>query len=96
MDVRSVGQIALVSTDDSCYSTHGFARLSAPLTRLGGLASAPVPVVTPLSDASVLGQLCDGVIMVVRAGSTAFDLAQTRAGPALATFGRSADCHCDA
>lgn len=35
------------------------------------------PPVLPVSDATVLGELCDGVIMVVRAASTAFDLAQT-------------------
>ncbi len=35
------------------------------------------PPVLPVSDASVLAGLCDGVILVVRAASTAFDLAQT-------------------
>jgi protein-tyrosine kinase len=35
------------------------------------------PPVLPVADASVLAGLCDGVIFVVRAGSTAFDLAQT-------------------
>jgi protein-tyrosine kinase len=35
------------------------------------------PPVLPVADASVLAELCDGVIFVVRAGSTAFDLAQT-------------------
>jgi capsular exopolysaccharide synthesis family protein len=34
------------------------------------------PPVLPVSDTSILGELCDGVIMVVHAGSTAFDLAQ--------------------
>jgi capsular exopolysaccharide synthesis family protein len=34
------------------------------------------PPVLPVSDASVLAGLCDGVLFVVRAGSTAFDLSQ--------------------
>jgi protein-tyrosine kinase len=34
------------------------------------------PPVLPVSDAGVLAGLCDGVLFVVRAGSTAFDLAQ--------------------
>lgn len=34
------------------------------------------PPALPISDASVLGALCDGVLFVVRAGSTRFDLAQ--------------------
>jgi len=35
------------------------------------------PPTLPVSDAGVLAGLCDGVILVVRAKSTAFDLAQT-------------------
>ncbi len=35
------------------------------------------PPVLPVSDASVLAGMCDGVIFVLRAGTTAFDLAQT-------------------
>src|SRR5258708_2830370 len=35
------------------------------------------PPVLPVSDAGVLAGLCDGVLFVVRAGATAFDLAQT-------------------
>jgi len=35
------------------------------------------PPVLPVSDASVLAGMCDGVIFVIRAGATAFDLAQT-------------------
>lgn len=35
------------------------------------------PPVILLSDARLIGELCDGVLMVVRAGSTPFDLAQT-------------------
>lgn len=34
------------------------------------------PPVLPVSDAGVLAGVCDGVLFVVRAGSTAFDLAQ--------------------
>lgn len=34
------------------------------------------PPVIPISDAKVVGELCDGVLMVVRAGSTPFDLAK--------------------
>jgi protein-tyrosine kinase len=34
------------------------------------------PPVLPVSDAGVLAGLCDGVLFVIRAGSTAFDLAQ--------------------
>jgi len=34
------------------------------------------PPVLPVSDAGVLAGLCDGVLFVVQAGSTAFDLAQ--------------------
>ena len=35
------------------------------------------PPVLPVSDANILAGLCDGVLFVVRAGSTAFDQAQT-------------------
>ena len=35
------------------------------------------PPVILLSDARLMGELCDGVLMVVKAGSTPFDLAQT-------------------
>ncbi|PYU23816.1 MAG: capsular biosynthesis protein, partial [Acidobacteria bacterium] len=55
-------------------------RLKSLLDRLTPLFDWVIfdaPPLLPVSDASVLGQLCDGVIMVVRAGSTAFDLAQT-------------------
>ena len=34
------------------------------------------PPVLPVSDAGVLAGLCDGVLLVVQAGSTAYDLAQ--------------------
>ncbi len=34
------------------------------------------PPTIPVSDSSILGKMCDGVLMVVRAGSTPFDLAQ--------------------
>lgn len=34
------------------------------------------PPVLPVSDAGILAGLCDGVLFVVQAGSTAFDLAQ--------------------
>jgi capsular exopolysaccharide synthesis family protein len=55
-------------------------RLKSLLDRLTPLFDWVIfdaPPLLPVSDASILGQLCDGVIMVVRAGSTAFDLAQT-------------------
>ena len=35
------------------------------------------PPVLPVSDASMLARICDGVIFVLRAGTTALDLAQT-------------------
>lgn len=35
------------------------------------------PPVILLSDARLMGELCDGVLMVLKAGSTPFDLAQT-------------------
>jgi len=34
------------------------------------------PPVVPISDANLLGELCDGVLMVVRAAATPFDIAQ--------------------
>ncbi len=34
------------------------------------------PPVVPISDACLLGELCDGVLMVVRAAATPFDIAQ--------------------
>ncbi len=34
------------------------------------------PPAVPLSDASLLAELCDGVVLVVQSGSTPFDLAQ--------------------
>ncbi len=50
---------------------------------LGRLASVfewiivDAPPVLPVSDAGVLAGMCDGVIFVIRAGATAFELAQT-------------------
>jgi len=38
------------------------------------------PPALPVSDASVLSGMCDGVIFVVRAGMTAFDMAQAACG----------------
>jgi Mrp family chromosome partitioning ATPase len=34
------------------------------------------PPTIPVSDSSIIGKVCDGVLMVVRAGFTPFDLAQ--------------------
>jgi capsular exopolysaccharide synthesis family protein len=34
------------------------------------------PPVIPVSDANILAKMCDGILIVVRAGSTPFDLAQ--------------------
>jgi Mrp family chromosome partitioning ATPase len=34
------------------------------------------PPVIPVSDANIIAKHCDGVLMVVRSGSTPFDLAQ--------------------
>ncbi len=56
------------------------ARLKSLLDRLAPLFDwiiVDTPPVLPVSDASVLAGMCDGVILVVSAGSTAFDLAQT-------------------
>jgi capsular exopolysaccharide synthesis family protein len=55
------------------------ARLKNLLDRLAPLFDwiiVDTPPVLPVSDASVLAGMCDGVILVVSAGSTAFDLAQ--------------------
>ena|ERR687888_1039337 len=55
-------------------------RLKSLLDRLAPLFDwiiVDAPPVLPVSDASVLGGLCDAVILVVRAASTAFDVAQT-------------------
>jgi capsular exopolysaccharide synthesis family protein len=38
------------------------------------------PPVIPISDAKLIAELCDGVLVVVRAGSTPFDLAQRAYG----------------
>ncbi len=54
-------------------------RLKILLDRLAPLFDwiiVDAPPVLPVSDASVLAGMCDGVIFVVSAGSTAFDLAQ--------------------
>ena len=54
-------------------------RLKSLLDRLAPLFDwiiVDAPPVLPVSDASVLAGMCDGVILVVSAGSTAFDLAQ--------------------
>jgi capsular exopolysaccharide synthesis family protein len=54
-------------------------RLKEFLARLGPVFDWVIldaPPVLPVSDASVLAGLCDGVLFVVRAGSTAFDLAE--------------------
>jgi protein-tyrosine kinase len=55
-------------------------RLSGLLARLAPVFEwiiVDAPPVLPVSDASVLARMCDGVIFVLRAGETAFDLAQT-------------------
>jgi capsular exopolysaccharide synthesis family protein len=54
-------------------------QLKGLLARLGPLFDWVIldaPPVLPVSDASVLAGLCDGVLFVIQAGSTAFDLAQ--------------------
>lgn len=54
-------------------------RLRRLLDRLGPVFDWIIfdaPPVLPVSDAGVLAGLCDGVLFVVQAGSTAFDLAQ--------------------
>jgi protein-tyrosine kinase len=55
-------------------------RLKGMLDRLAPIFDWVIldaPPVLPVSDANVLAGLCDGVLFVVRAASTAFDLAQT-------------------
>jgi capsular exopolysaccharide synthesis family protein len=55
-------------------------RMKNLLDRLGPVFDwiiVDAPPMLPVSDASVLEEQCDGVILVVRAGSTPFDLAQT-------------------
>src|SRR5712692_2169512 len=55
-------------------------RLKSLLDRLGSLFDwiiVDAPPVLPVADAGVLAGMCDGVIFVVRAASTPFDLAQT-------------------
>jgi capsular exopolysaccharide synthesis family protein len=54
-------------------------KLRGLLNRLGRMFDWVIldaPPVLPVSDAGVLAGLCDGVLFVVKAGSTAFDLAQ--------------------
>ena len=54
-------------------------KLKGLLDRLGSVFDWIIfdaPPVLPVSDAGILAGLCDGVLFVVRAGSTAFDLAQ--------------------
>src|SRR6266481_589103 len=54
-------------------------RLKEFLARLGPVFDWVIldaPPVLPVTDASVIAGLCDGVLFVVRAGSTAFDLAE--------------------
>jgi capsular exopolysaccharide synthesis family protein len=55
------------------------ARLKQLLQRMSGLFDWIVvdsPPTVPVSDASVLAELCDGVLLVVQACSTPYDLAQ--------------------
>jgi protein-tyrosine kinase len=57
----------------------GNGRLKGLLHRLAPLFDWIVldsPPCVPLSDASLLAELCDGVLMVVKAGKTPFDVAQ--------------------
>jgi protein-tyrosine kinase len=57
----------------------GNGRLRSLLHRLAPLFDWIVldsPPCVPLSDASLLAELCDGVLMVVKAGKTPFDVAQ--------------------
>jgi|HubBroStandDraft_6_1064221.scaffolds.fasta_scaffold65187_2 protein-tyrosine kinase len=54
-------------------------RMRELLDRLGPMFDWVIldaPPVLPVSDAGVLAGVCDGVLFVVRAGATAFDLAQ--------------------
>jgi capsular exopolysaccharide synthesis family protein len=55
-------------------------QLRALFARLGPLFDwivVDAPPVLPISDASVLANMCDGVLFVVRAGMVAFNMAQT-------------------
>jgi capsular exopolysaccharide synthesis family protein len=54
-------------------------RLKALLDRLAPIFDWVIldsPPIVPVSDAGLLADLCDGVLMIVRAGATPFDLAQ--------------------
>ena len=54
-------------------------RLKNLLNRLGPLFDWLIldsPPIVPVSDAGLLADICDGVLMIVRAGVTPFDLAQ--------------------
>lgn len=57
----------------------GNGRIGGLLDRLEGVFDWIVvdsPPLTPVSDASLLADLCDGTLLVVKAGTTPFDLAQ--------------------
>ncbi len=57
----------------------GFGRLRVLLNRLGPAFDWIIldsPPAVPVSDARLMADLCDGVLMVVRSGATPFDLAQ--------------------
>lgn len=57
----------------------GNGRLKELLKRLAGVFDWIIldsPPMTPVSDASLLADMCDGALMVVKAAATPFDLAQ--------------------
>lgn len=65
-----------VSNPAELLSSMQFRALLNRLAPLFDWVILDAPPVLPVSDAGVLAGLCDGVLLVVRAGSTAFDQAQ--------------------
>ncbi|HEY6338180.1 MAG TPA: CpsD/CapB family tyrosine-protein kinase [Candidatus Sulfotelmatobacter sp.] len=65
-----------VSNPSELLSCGQFKALLDRLAQLFDWVILDAPPVLPVSDASVLAGVCDGVLFVVRAGETAFDQAQ--------------------
>ncbi len=65
-----------VSNPAELLANNRLKSLLGPLASVFEWIIVDAPPVLPVSDAGVLAGMCDGVIFVVRAGATAFDLTQ--------------------
>jgi len=67
---------ALASNPSELIGTGRMATLIRELTPLFDWIIVDTPPVIPVSDATLMAEACDGVILVLKAGSTPYDIAQ--------------------